>query len=148
MADTRALEKAQEFVNFVNNSPTPYHAVDTVKVGLRNAGFKEIQERSNWKEAQLKKGGKYFVTRNGSSLIGFTIGDKFANGNGISIVGAHTDSPCLRIKPISKKIVKDLFRLGLSNTVDSLPTRGLTEICRLREGSMLTTLKPVSMFQN
>lgn len=113
MADTRALEKAQEFVNFVNYSPTPYHAVDTVKVGLRNAGFKEIQERSNWKEAQLSKGGKYFVTRNGSSLIGFTIGDKFANGNGISIVGAHTDSPCLRIKPISKKNSEGFIQVGV-----------------------------------
>lgn len=113
MAEQKALKHAQEFVDFVNDSPTPYHAVNTVKVGLRKAGFEELQERSNWKDAQLRKGGKYFVTRNGSSLIGFTVGEKFANGNGIGIVGAHTDSPCLRIKPISKKNSEGFIQVGV-----------------------------------
>ncbi|KAK6459112.1 aspartyl aminopeptidase [Scheffersomyces xylosifermentans] len=113
MADTeRALKYAQDFVDFVNVSPTPYHAVNTVKTRLSEAGFKELSERSNW-AGKLEKGGKYYVTRNGSSLIGFTVGSKFKHGNGIAIVGAHTDSPCLRIKPISKKTSEGFIQVGV-----------------------------------
>lgn len=107
---SRALEYAQSFVDFVNASPTPYHAVNTVKLQLLNAGFKELAERANW---SLELGGKYFVTRNASSLIAFTVGHKFEDGNGISIVGAHTDSPCLRIKPISKKTAEGFIQVGV-----------------------------------
>lgn len=113
MTDNRALKYAQEFVNFVNESPTPYHAVNTVKSGLIKAGFKEIFERSNWKNEEINTKGKYFVTRNASSLIAFTVGGDFVNGNGISIVGAHTDSPCLRIKPISKKNSEGFIQVGV-----------------------------------
>ena len=109
---SKELKYAQEFVDFVNASPTPYHAVNSVKSLLSEAGFEEIHERTNWfKSHTLQKGGKYFVTRNGSSIIAFTIGEQFKNGNGIAIVGAHTDSPCLRIKPISRKHLKGSFKL-------------------------------------
>lgn len=109
----RSLKYAQEFVNFVNVSPTPYHAVNTVKLQLLEAGFTEITERDDWNSDGLKVGGAYFVTRNASSLIAFTIGEQFADGNGISIVGAHTDSPCLRIKPISKKTAEGFIQVGV-----------------------------------
>ncbi|CAN3375739.1 hypothetical protein DIURU_003831 [Diutina rugosa] len=108
-----SLELAQEFVDFVNDSPTPYHAVNSVKKMLTGAGFTEINERQNWNDYKLKKEGKYFVTRNGSSLVGFTVGGKFQNGNGIAIVGAHTDSPCLRIKPISKRTKEGFIQVGV-----------------------------------
>ncbi|KAG7663639.1 uncharacterized protein J8A68_002888 [[Candida] subhashii] len=112
---TRALKYAQEFVDFVNLSPTPYHAVSTVKSHLKAAGFSELHERTNWQTSstKLERGGKYYVTRNGSSLIAFTIGQKFENGNGISVVGAHTDSPCLRIKPISNKTSEGFIQVGV-----------------------------------
>lgn len=114
MTTTRALDYAQDFVDFVNASPTPYHAVNTAKGLLKQAGFEELVERNNWDSSHsLKKGGKYYVTRNGSSLIAFTVGDKFENGNGIAIVGAHTDSPCLRIKPISKKTAEGFIQVGV-----------------------------------
>ena len=114
MTTTRALDYAQDFVDFVNASPTPYHAVNTAKGLLKQAGFEELVERNNWDSSHsLQKGGKYYVTRNGSSLIAFTVGDKFENGNGIAIVGAHTDSPCLRIKPISKKTAEGFIQVGV-----------------------------------
>ncbi|EGW30886.1 uncharacterized protein SPAPADRAFT_62787 [Spathaspora passalidarum NRRL Y-27907] len=112
---TRALKYAQEFVDFVNASPTPYHAVNTVKSHLAAAGFVELHERSNWfaQSNPVSRGGKYYVTRNGSSLIAFTVGGKFQNGDGIAIVGAHTDSPCLRIKPISNKTSEGFIQVGV-----------------------------------
>lgn len=77
--------------------------MSVTKALLAKAGFTEISERTNWSEAGLQRGQKYFLTRNGSSIIAFGVGGKWQPGNGISIVGAHTDSPCLRVKPVSKK---------------------------------------------
>ncbi|CAK9435668.1 uncharacterized protein LODBEIA_P03950 [Lodderomyces beijingensis] len=111
---TVAIKYARDFVDFVNESPTPYHAVDSVKKMLLNEGFQEIVERNNWsKSHQLAKNGKYYVTRNGSSIIAFTVGGKYQNGNGVAIVGAHTDSPCLRIKPISKRTSEGFITVGV-----------------------------------
>lgn len=47
-------------------------------------------------------GGKYFFTRNMSTLVAFAVGEKVTAGSGFTIVGAHTDSPCPKLKPISK----------------------------------------------
>lgn len=99
-------------MSFLNSSPTPYHAVDNVKSKLSKNGFQELSERVNW-SGKVLKGGKYFVTRNASSIIAFTVGEKWAPGNGISIVGAHTDSPCLRIKPISKRNSEGFIQIGV-----------------------------------
>lgn len=113
------LQYAEDFVSFVNSSPTPYHAVNSAKRRLLDAGFVELSERETWRSAQLgvsksvQKGGKYFVTRNGLSIIAFSVGENYKNGDGIAIVGAHTDSPCLRIKPISKKTLEGFIQVGV-----------------------------------
>ncbi|KAF8251139.1 peptidase M18, aminopeptidase I [Wilcoxina mikolae CBS 423.85] len=93
---------ALDFLSFVNASPTPFHAVDSAKQRLLKAGFCEIRERDSW-SSTVKKGGRYFLTRNGSSIIAFGVGKKWKPGNGMSLLGAHTDSPALRMKPVSKK---------------------------------------------
>ncbi|CCH43685.1 hypothetical protein BN7_3239 [Wickerhamomyces ciferrii] len=102
----------RDFISFLNASPTPYHTVDNVKHKLSKNGFQELSERISW-AGQVEKGGKYFVTRNASSIIAFTVGEKWVPGNGISIVGAHTDSPVLRIKPISKKNNEGFIQIGV-----------------------------------
>lgn len=86
--------------------------MQTSKVILAAAGFTEISERSSW-DGTLKRGSKYFVTRNGSSIVAFGIGGKWQPGNGISIIGAHTDSPCLRVKPVSKRSAKGYMQVGV-----------------------------------
>ncbi|GMG40358.1 unnamed protein product [Ambrosiozyma monospora] len=107
-----SLKYAQGFLNFVNASPTPYHVVDTVKHQLRDAGFIELSERYNW-AGRIKKNAKYFVTRNASSIIAFTVGGSYQPGNGIAIVGGHTDSPVLRIRPISNQIKEGYIQIGV-----------------------------------
>lgn len=107
------LKYAHDFIDYVNASPTPYHAVASVKKILTAAGFSELSERDQWSASTLSKGGKYFVTRNGLSLIGFTVGGQFENGNGIAIVGAHTDSPCLRIKPVLSRTKEGFIQVGV-----------------------------------
>lgn len=62
---------------------------------LENAGFQALDEKKSWNLGQ----GKYFVTRNDSSIIAFIRGEEDPADTGIRMVGAHTDSPCLKVKP-------------------------------------------------
>lgn len=107
-----AMQYAQGFLDFVNQSPTPYHVVNTVKRQLNESGFVELSERDNW-AGKIKKNHKYYVTRNASSIIAFGIGGKYQPGNGFSMVGGHTDSPVLRIKPISKQSKEGYHQIGV-----------------------------------
>ncbi|KAJ9635566.1 hypothetical protein H2204_005740 [Knufia peltigerae] len=111
---TRAHIKvaANDFLDFVNASPTPFHAVKSVKERLSKVGFKEIKEKESW-SSTCQPGGKYFLTRNGSTVVAFAIGKKWKPGNPISMIGAHTDSPCLRIKPVSKKQGDGFIQVGV-----------------------------------
>ncbi|KAK9366936.1 peptidase M18 [Lipomyces kononenkoae] len=109
---TRAKSYASDFLAFVNSSPTPYHVVDNAKKLLLNAGFLELKERESW-NGKVEKGKKYFLTRNGSSIIAFAVGNEWKRGNGFAIVGAHTDSPSLRLKPVSKKSSDGYLQVGV-----------------------------------
>ena len=81
----------KELLTFLNDSYTAYHATENARTLLLKNGFTELSESEAWK---LKTGRKYFVTRNGSSIIAFTLG----KGNGFKIVASHTDSPALKLK--------------------------------------------------
>jgi aspartyl aminopeptidase len=70
------------------------------------------QEKESWASTCVP-GGKYYLTRNGSTMVAFAIGKKWKPGNPISMIGAHTDSPCLRIKPVSKKQGEGFIQVGV-----------------------------------
>jgi aspartyl aminopeptidase len=89
-----------------------FHAVHSAAQRLQAAGFKEVKERDSW-SSTLQPGGKYYLTRNGSSIVAFGIGKKWKAGNPIAMIGAHTDSPCLRIKPVSKKTGSGFMQVGV-----------------------------------
>ncbi len=82
-----------QLLQFLDNSPTPYHAVEQMKKALHVKGFQELYENESWK---LQEDKKYFVTRNDSSIIAFTYPK---NRKKYLMMGAHTDSPNLKIKP-------------------------------------------------
>lgn len=109
---TESLKSAKGFLNFVNACPTPYHVISNVKNTLQAAGFEELSERNHW-PGKIQKGGKYYVTRNASSLIAFAVGAKYVPGNPFAMVGGHTDSPVLRIKPISKSKKEGYVQIGV-----------------------------------
>ncbi|KAF7712482.1 Aspartyl aminopeptidase [Penicillium ucsense] len=105
-------QPAKDFLSFVNASPTPFHAVQSAKDLLTKAGFEEIKEKDSWANT-CKPGGKYFLTRNTTTLVAFAIGKKWQPGNSISMIGAHTDSPVLRVKPVSKKSGEGFLQVGV-----------------------------------
>ena len=80
---------ANELISFIQSSPTPFHAVSTAKQILAKAGFIELVEREPWVD-KVQRGKKYFVTRNGTSLIAFGVGGEWEAGKGSAIVAAHT----------------------------------------------------------
>lgn len=83
------------FLNFIDNTPNAYICVKNLKEKLLELGFKELCEYEKWKELSYK--GKYFVSRNDSSLIAFTMTENSENV-GFNIVATHSDSPSFSIK--------------------------------------------------
>tara|TARA_R110002167_G_scaffold110677_2_gene281375 strand:+ start:16057 stop:17397 length:1341 start_codon:yes stop_codon:yes gene_type:complete len=97
---------------FLGGSPTPYHATANLASLLAAQGFQILDEAQPW---QLSPGGRYCVTRNGASLIAFTLPSQAANSisGGVRMVGAHTDSPCLRVKPQPDLRKNNYVQLGV-----------------------------------
>ena len=82
-------------LQFLNLSPTPFHAVQSIKHQLVESGFLELRESQLW---ETEQGGKYYVTRGETSIVAWIQGESLPD-YGAHIVGAHTDSPNLRLKP-------------------------------------------------
>lgn len=89
----------RRLLEFLAASPTPFHAVEQMSARLTDAGFVPLCEADAW---QVEAGGRYFTTRNGSSIIAWRMpggGTADLSARGFRMVGAHTDSPCLKLKP-------------------------------------------------
>ncbi|KHJ94018.1 aspartyl aminopeptidase [Oesophagostomum dentatum] len=110
-AQPEIRREAEEFVSFLNKAVTPFHAVQECRERLLQAGFEEVGESAHW---NIKPNGKYFVTKNRSAIVAFAVGGNFIPGNGFSIVVGHTDSPCLRVKPISKLQSEKFNQVGVA----------------------------------
>ncbi len=95
---------------FIEKSPTPFHAVAQMQEQLLASGFVKLREQDKW---DLTPGGKYLLTRNDSSIIALIIGEEDLVENGVHIVGAHTDSPCLKVKPNADLHQNGYHQLGL-----------------------------------
>lgn len=105
-----AQKSAQSLLDFIDDSPSPWHAVEHVANRLKAQGFKPLLEPEPW---QFKKNGKYFVVRDGGSIVAFVLGQASIAEHGFRIVGAHTDSPGLRLKPKAAYHTEGLAQLGV-----------------------------------
>jgi len=105
-----ARRQAQELLAFVDASPSPWHAVQTCEQHLQAAGFTQLPETERW---NLQPGGKHYVVRGGSAIIAFIVGSAALAETGLRIIGAHTDSPGLRIKPRPAEDIGGMVRLGV-----------------------------------
>ena len=83
----------KELMSFLDKSPTAFHAISSIKKKLVASGYSELAESEKW---ELTEGGKYFVTRNDSSIIAFRV-PRF-NFTGFMISAAHSDSPAFKVK--------------------------------------------------
>lgn len=103
-------ELTQGLIDFLKASPTPFHATATLAQRLDAAGYQALDERQPW---QCQPGGRYYVTRNDSSIVAFKLGRRGPLEAGLRLVGAHTDSPCLRVKPQPELQRHGFLQLGV-----------------------------------
>ena len=105
MEDIKEYKKTvQKLFTFIEESPSQYHAIDTMKKHLEEAGYERLLESEDWK---LKAGGKYYVIRSGSSIIAFRIPAE--DYRGFQIVASHSDSPSFKIKTNPEINVEDQY---------------------------------------
>ena len=107
-ANTR--QQAQDLLDFIDASPSPWHAVATCEQRLQAAGFARLDETERW---TLQAGDKRYVVRGDAAIIAFVVGSAALAESGLRIIGAHTDSPGLRIKPRPAEEVGGMVRLGV-----------------------------------
>ncbi|MFP4698177.1 MAG: M18 family aminopeptidase [Eubacteriales bacterium] len=88
--------KIKDFMQFINESTSPFHAVMEVKKRLDNVGFIELKSDKDW---DVRRGNRYYLSPYPSSLFVFDIPKEINLNNGFRIISAHTDQPCFRIKP-------------------------------------------------
>lgn len=114
------LARSSDFIDFIYENPTEFHATNYLAKLLKTYNFEYLAEREEWSD-RIKSGGKYYTTRNGSSLVAFEVGKDWVPGNGIGVVGCHIDANCLKLKPFSKKEFKDGFQLlGAASYADGM----------------------------
>ncbi|MGZ8180994.1 MAG: M18 family aminopeptidase [Methylobacter sp.] len=107
-----ARQQVQNLLDFIDASPSPWHVVKTIEARLeaQTPTWQRLDETAKW---TLQPGGRYYVVRDDSSIVLFVQGQKPPAETGFKIIGAHTDSPGLRIKPNAASSGDGLVRLGV-----------------------------------
>ncbi len=98
------MKCAREVLDFIEKSPSCFHAVANVKEMLQEQGFTEVKEAQKW---ELVPGEGYYVTRNDSALIAFRLPEKQARG--FHMTAAHSDSPTFKIKELPEMTVEEHY---------------------------------------
>lgn len=100
----------RQLCDFLALATTPFHAVMEISKYLTAARFTRLADDTEW---DIKAGGRYFLTRNDSSIVALIAGKDSPPTEGIRMVGAHTDSPCLMVKPSPEIQTLGLLQLGV-----------------------------------
>lgn len=104
------MDTNQKLIEFLSAATSPFHAVKLMSKRFETAGFELLREDQVW---SLQPGGRYYLTRNDSSIVAFVIGKQQGAELGIRMAGAHTDSPCLKVKPQPEIQSRGYFQLGV-----------------------------------
>ncbi len=127
----------KELKEFLETSYTAYQAVENAERFLVKRGFSPLAEGKPW---QLRAGGRYYVTRNRSALIAFTVGN---SEGGFKVVASHTDSPCLKLKenPVTetekfKKLNTEPYGGGIWYSFFDRPLLLAGRVIRERNGAL------------
>ena len=96
-------------LEFIQQSPTPFHATESMANLLESAGFQLLDESESW---NLRQGASYLVKRDGS-LVAFRLGSQSILDSGVHLAGAHTDSPCLKVKPVADLSSNGYLQVGV-----------------------------------
>jgi aspartyl aminopeptidase len=110
IVDREARAQARALLDFVDASPSPWHAVAEGIRLLDAAGFTPLDEADRWR---LAPGGRHYVVRGGGSIIAFVVGREAYGEAGLRLVGAHTDSPGFRVKPLAAHASEGMTRIGV-----------------------------------
>lgn len=108
--DIKAQNIAEDLIEFLRVSPTAFHTVLEIETRIKKSGFRKLDESEKW---CLVPGEKYYVVRNDSSLIAFIQGRKEVSECGFKIIGAHTDSPSLKIKNRGASVKGSFLRMSV-----------------------------------
>ena len=79
------MASAAGLIDFIHSSPTPFHLVETAGAMLRDAGFTQLDERESW-PGLVAAGGKYFYSRNKSTIVAFTVGSNYVPGGEFKVI--------------------------------------------------------------
>lgn len=100
----------QDLLQYIDAAPTPFHAVAETARRLEGGGYRALHEADSW---NLSAGDRVYLTRGGGSLAAFHVGSAPAADAGFRLIGAHTDSPNLRIKPNPELTKAGYAQLGV-----------------------------------
>lgn len=103
-------DTTKSLCDFLDASPTPYHAADNIKAYLAAHGAIQLDERDAW---NLEPGAAYFVTRGSSAVVAFRPGLRPFGAEGFIMAGAHTDSPCLKIRRGAERAARSMLRIAV-----------------------------------
>ena len=130
-----------DILNLLDKSKTPYHLVNESIAILKQNGFIELDEK---KPFVIEKNKNYYVSRNGSALIAFSVGN---NLNGYSIIASHTDSPCFKVKfgknPVGagvEKLPVEQYGGGLRYSWFDRPLKLCGRLCGVKDGNLYSQI--------
>src|SRR6056297_3857736 len=150
-------ENTKSLIEYLKNGASPFHVVDETVEILEKNNFEKLDIKSKW---NIKENKKYYVIKNDSAVIAFTTGNKQNLDSGFKIVGAHTDSPSLKIKPQPEfkdedyylKLNTEVYGGPILNTWFDRPLTLAGRISFLKEGEIKNTninfVRPLMIIPN
>jgi aspartyl aminopeptidase len=106
----KSMASTKNLCDFIDASPTSYHAADNIAAYLLAHGAVRLDEADSW---SLEPGVSYFVARGGNSVVAFRPGSGSFGETGYALAGAHTDSPGLKVRVGGERLDHSMRRIAV-----------------------------------